>query len=295
MNLAGVAVRNLARHPIRTGLTVLGVACAAATVFAILGFDRGYERALRDDLSRTGVHLFVSTEGCPSVAATMLIRGGELPRYMTDAHLAEARTTPGVRLAGGYLIATGIPPEGGGIDLFFGITEEVPRLKPEWKLDGSWFSAPDAAEAILGATMAERFRAGVGSSITIPSLAREVRVVGILERTRSQDDQFIFLPIQTAQRWFRKDGKLTAIGVQAESVEQIPAVKTALERIGRTLLPSCRMAVGEIKSPSQTVRADFPHTAYGGDVSGLHYAASQDGMSGYLTVPRRRCRPRPWK
>jgi putative ABC transport system permease protein len=231
MNLAGMAVRNLARHPIRTGLTVLGVACAAATVFAILGFDRGYERALRDELTRTGVHLFVSTEGCPSVAATMLIRGGELPRYMTDAHLAEARTTPGVSLAGGYLIATGIPPEGGGIDLFFGITEEVPRLKPEWHLDGAWFSAPDAAEAILGATMAERFQAAIGSSITIPSLAREVRVVGILERTRSQDDQFIFLPIQTAQRWFRKDGKLTAIGVQAESVEQIPAVKTALERM----------------------------------------------------------------
>jgi hypothetical protein len=37
------------------------------------------------------------------------------------------------------------------------------------------------------------------------------------------------------------------------------------------------------KTPVQTVRADFPHTAYEWSLGTLHYAAS-----GYLMVPRRR-------
>src|SRR2546426_653959 len=40
-------------------------------------------------------------------------------------------------------------------------------------------------------------------------------------------------------------------------------------------------------TPVQTVRADFPHTAYQGALEVRHYAAS-----GYRIVPRRRCRPR---
>ncbi|MCX8039194.1 MAG: ABC transporter permease [Planctomycetota bacterium] len=230
MNLAGLAARNLARTPWRSALTVLGIACAAAAVLAVLAVARGYERALRAELARTGVHLFVSTEGCPTVAATLLVRGGELPRHLSDALLAEVQALPGVRRAGGYLIATAVAPSG-GLDLFFGISEEVPQLRPEWRLRGSWFSAPQAAEALLGAAVAERWQAEVGSVLRVPSLDRELRVVGILERTRSHDDQIVFLPLATAQRWFRKEGMLTAIGVQLADIARLPEVKTAIEAL----------------------------------------------------------------
>jgi hypothetical protein len=44
--------------------------------------------------------------------------------------------------------------------------------------------------------------------------------------------------------------------------------------IGRSL-PLCRVATAEeVKTPSQTVRADFPHTAYGWPLGSLHYAVS---------------------
>ena len=44
------------------------------------------------------------------------------------------------------------------------------------------------------------------------------------------------------------------------------------------------------KTPFQTVRADFPHTAYRWSLVSQHYAAS-----GYWMVPRRRCSPGPAK
>ena len=44
--------------------------------------------------------------------------------------------------------------------------------------------------------------------------------------------------------------------------------------IGRSLLPPRRMARVEVKTPFQTVRADFPHTAYGWPLGSWHYAAS---------------------
>jgi hypothetical protein len=47
------------------------------------------------------------------------------------------------------------------------------------------------------------------------------------------------------------------------------------------------------KTPFQTVRADFPHTAYRWSLGTLHYALSRKkGFSGYFTVPRRRWSPR---
>ena len=52
-----------------------------------------------------------------------------------------------------------------------------------------------------------------------------------------------------------------------------------------TFTPRERGAVST--TPVQTVRADFPHTAYQGALGVRHYAAS-----GYRIVPRRRWRPR---
>jgi hypothetical protein len=51
-----------------------------------------------------------------------------------------------------------------------------------------------------------------------------------------------------------------------------------------------RLATGDSKTPFQTVRADFPHTAYGWSDVMRHYAAS-----GYATVPESLCSPRAWK
>ncbi|MHC4873591.1 MAG: ABC transporter permease, partial [Planctomycetota bacterium] len=228
MTLTSLAISNLRRHLARTILTMSGVLISTATLFSILSFDAGYEKALKEELASTGTHLFVSTEGCPSVAATMLIRGGEIPRYMKMNHLKTAKKLPEVKAAGGFLIFTGIKPDG-GVDLFFGITKGVLDLKSHWEIKGNWFTKPN--EVILGRQIADKHKAKVGQKIKIESIGEEFTVTGILNKTRGQDDHFYFLPIKTAQKIFRKEDKLTAIGIQLKDISKMSQVKNELEKM----------------------------------------------------------------
>lgn len=76
MTIFSFAFKNLKKHKIRTILTCIGIAIASATLFSILSFDVGYKKALEEELIGTGIHLFVSMEGCPLEAVSLIIRGG---------------------------------------------------------------------------------------------------------------------------------------------------------------------------------------------------------------------------
>lgn len=229
MTIVSLAVKNLRRHRIRTLLTILGVAISAATLFSILSFDVGYHKSLHDEVSNTGIHLFVSTEGCPLEAASLIIHGGEIPKFLKMERLKEVKTVEGVKEAGGFLIFSLPTPDSSKVDLFYGITDDVLKLKPNWKIRGSRFR--DENSIILGSEVARIEKRNVGDKVYIESLNREFEVVGILERTFGQDDGFYYLPIEAAQKYFRKEGKLTAIGVQLFDVSRLQSVKNRLETL----------------------------------------------------------------
>lgn len=227
MTIFSVALKNLKRHRVRTALTMVGIAVASAALFSILSFDNGYKKALDEELLSTGIHLFVSTEGCPLEAASLIIHGGEIPRFLRMNVLEEVRKAEGVKGAGGFLIFFIPSIEGSKIDLFYGITKDVLGLKPNWKIRGEWFK--DENSVILGSEVAKVEKRDIGDKVYIESLEKEFTVTGILEKTYGQDDGFYFLPVETAQRLFKKEGKLTAIGVQLWDLTQMEAVKSRLE------------------------------------------------------------------
>lgn len=230
MTIFSLAFKNLKRHRTRTILTAIGVAVASATLFSILSFDAGYKKSLEEELIGTGIHLFVSTEGCPLEAASLIIRGGEIPRFLQMNVLEETKKIEGVKEAAGFLIFSIPSPDGSKVDLFFGITKDVPKLKPNWKIKGSWFK--DENSVILGSEIALLEKRDVGDTIYIESIDQEFVISGILERTYGQDDGFFFLPIESAQRFFKKEGKLTAVGVQLKDLMQTEIVKARLETLG---------------------------------------------------------------
>lgn len=229
MTILGFAAKNLARHKTRTALTVVGVGVAAATLFVILAFDAGYKEALQEEIAGSGIHMFVSTEGCPLEAASLILHGGEIPKFLSMERLAQVKSTDGVKEAAGFLIFSLSSPSGDKIDLFYGITDEALKLKPKWKVRGSWFK--DDKSIILGSEVARVEKRDVGDKIYIESLDREFEVVGILDRTYGQDDGFYFLPLATAQKLFKKENKLTAVGVQLADVFQMQHVKDRLETL----------------------------------------------------------------
>lgn len=229
MTIFSFAFKNLQRHKIRTLLTAVGIAIASMTLFSILSFDAGYKKSLQEELVGTGIHLFVSTEGCPLEAASLIIHGGEIPRFLRMEALEEVKKTEGVKEAGGFLIFSVPSVDGSKVDLFYGITKDVLKLKPNWKIKGDWFK--DEGSVILGSEVARVEKRDIGDKIYIESIDKEFVVSGILERTFGQDDGFYFLPMETAQKLFKKEGKLTAIGVQLWDLMQLGKVKEKLETL----------------------------------------------------------------
>jgi len=221
-----LAVKNLIRQPIRTALTVGGVALTIAVLVSLLGFNVGYRKALDRDMDNMGYQVLVTAKGCPYEAATLLMKGGDIPYYIDDASLAEIE-----RLGGSY-IASQTPlfmqagfTEDGRMQLFYGIDPTFLDLKPwlKFKDDGSaWFSAPDANEVILGYEAAELETRKAGDEIYIESIDKVMKVAGVLTRTGTEDDGTVFLPLTTAQTLFDKPHQITGIGVKLTDLKQMP-------------------------------------------------------------------------
>lgn len=244
MTLTTFAAKNLFRHKSRTGLTILGVAIATATLFVVLSFDKGYQAALDEELAGSGIHLFVSTEGCPLEAASLILHGGEIPKFLAMDRLQEVKAMEGVKEAAGFLIFSLPSPSGDKIDLFYGITDDALKLKPAWKVQGTWFR--DSNSIILGSEVARVEKRKPGDKVYMESLDKEFEVVGVLEKTNGQDDGFYFLPLPTAQRLFRKENKLTAVGVQLKDFFHLEAVKGRLETLPDVYVVTSEQINGEI-------------------------------------------------
>jgi putative ABC transport system permease protein len=120
--------------------------------------------------------------------------------------------------------------ESGGINAYLGIDPATyPGMKAYLRFkQGGWFTDPDAFEAVVGYEAAELETREVGDLMLIPEKNIELKVVGVLARTGTQDDGTIFVPLRTVQKIFGQEGKLTAIGVKVKKEANINLVEQKL-------------------------------------------------------------------
>ena len=226
MKIITVAFKNLNRKKIRSFLTIGGVSIAVAVLVSLLGFDAGYQRALTSDIDKMGYQVLVTAKGCPYEAATLMLKGGGGLRYMEQAVYDKIVKDPRIDKITPQLAATEYDKDRqagqGGIALYMGIDKSYLELKPWSKFkSGVWFSNDDADEAIMGYEVAEFEQRLPGDEIFIPNLNKVLKVVGIFERTGTQDDGVIFLPLKATQRIFDLPGKLTGIGIKLKDISTI--------------------------------------------------------------------------
>lgn len=226
MKIISVAFKNLERKKVRSFLTIGAVAIAVAVLVSLLGFDAGYQRALTNDINKMGYQVLVTAKGCPYEAATLMLKGGGGLRYMEQSVYDKIMKDPRIDKITPQLAATEFDKDRqngqGGIVLYMGVDKSYLELKP-WSKFGSgvWFSNEEADEAIMGYEVAELEQRLVGDQIFVPNLNKVLKVVGIFERTGTQDDGVIFMPLKTAQRIFDLPGKLTGIGVKLKDIAAI--------------------------------------------------------------------------
>jgi putative ABC transport system permease protein len=226
MNLIRLTYKNLTRKKIRTVLTVGGVAIAVAVLVSLMGFDKGYRRGLESDIDKMGFQVLVTAKGCPYEAATLMLKGGGGLLYMEKDVYNKIVSDPRIDKITPELVHTVFDPDKnngqGGLALFMGIHPSFLELKPWVKFkSGQWFSSETAEEVIMGYEAAEFEQRAVGDQVYIPGVDKVLTVVGIFERTGTQDDGVSFLPLQAAENIFDLPGKLTGIGIKLKDINDL--------------------------------------------------------------------------
>jgi len=214
-----VAYKNLLRKKVRSLLTIIGIALSAWVLVSLLGFNHGYETALNRDIDNMGFQLMIMAKGCPYEAATMMLKGGTGFRYMKGSVMEDIAKEPEVEKVTPILMQAVFDPnkgESGGIAGYFGVDpKSFVEMKTFLKFrQGHWFADENAYEAVMGYEAAELEQREVGDIILMPEKNIQFKVVGILNRTGTQDDGTIFVPLKTIQKIFNKEGEITTVGIK---------------------------------------------------------------------------------
>jgi putative ABC transport system permease protein len=235
ISVFAVAYKNLLRKRTRSALTVLGIAMAAWVLVSLFGFNKGYEASLNRDIDNLGFQMLVVAKGCPYEAATLMLKGGTGLKYMDETIAAAVAAEPEVEGVTPMLMQVVFDPnkgESGGVAAFLGVDPvSYPKLKSALPFKaGGWFRDPEAAEAVFGYEVAELEQREVGDLYLIPEKEVEVKVAGILERTGTQDDGTIFLPIRTVQKIFGLR-QLTSIGIKVKKDADMKAFEDKMYKL----------------------------------------------------------------
>lgn len=223
-----LALKNLRRRPVRTALTISGVALAVAVLYSLASFQQGYQQSLRAELAGLGAHILVVPKGCPYEAASIAIHGANWPRYLRAADLPRLAGTPGVRCAAGVLMSATTDPRTAQQQIWLGVDGSIRDVKPFWQIDGQFPRAPD--EALVGAELARRRGLRPGDQFRDSQIRMPFRVSGVIRRTGGQDDSFVYVPVATAQRLFGHPGQITNVMVTVQDPERVLQVAAAMRR-----------------------------------------------------------------
>jgi len=246
-----LAYKNLKRRKFRSFLTIGGVAVAVAVLVSLLGFNAGYQEALTSDVDKMGYQVVVTAKGCPYEAATMILNGEAGLRFIDEDIYKQITSDPDIDKITPLLAQLAYDPEKmdgkGGFTNYLGIEESYIQLKPNVEfITGEWFSGNNVNEAILGYDAAESEQKSVGDKISIPGKDIIFTIVGVFNRTATQEDGVIFLPLKTTQKIFDTEGKLTGIGIKLKQIEKISEFEERLYPIASIQVISMSQVKGTI-------------------------------------------------
>jgi putative ABC transport system permease protein len=228
MELYQLVVKDVTRRKRRVLYASLGVVIGIATIIAVLTIALAGQTNIYGQLEKYGANLMVMPAisdidiGLGNLSLGTLVVGenyiseDKLPeiRQIADGKIREAlgikdegdiamiapKLYMNTKVNGTSLIVVGVDPQ------------EERQLKTWWIVSqGKYLEAPD--EALLGATVAELLKFNIGDKITLNG--GEVTITGILEETGSNEDYQVFIPIETAQKAFDKEGLVSLIDVRA--------------------------------------------------------------------------------
>jgi putative ABC transport system permease protein len=186
MNLFTLALRNLRKRPLRTGLTVAGVAIAVGCALSLLALSRGIQAGARAGLDEIGGDLVV----VPKNAASLF--SGFIPESALD-HIA---AIPGVTRVSGALIAFA-PSDAAGNVLTFGWPDDSFLWKKIPRPEGRAPVAGDSRVAVLGAAVAAALGKKLNDEIDL--FGQTFKVIGIASYRSSVNRSLVLVRLADLQ------------------------------------------------------------------------------------------------
>jgi putative ABC transport system permease protein len=228
VKLYQIVVKDILRRKRRVLYAALGVVIGTMTVIGILTIVRAGEARIYDQLEKYGPNLTV----IPAISNIDMQLGDlSLGTLTVGENYISEKVLPQIRqIADGEIReALGIKDDGNIATIapklyvnteFNGINvmvvgvdpEEENKIKTWWRImEGNYLERAD--QALVGKVTAELLDLNLGDRLALNE--SEVTVVGILEESGSNDDYQIFVPIQTLQTAFGKEGLVSSVDIRA--------------------------------------------------------------------------------
>jgi putative ABC transport system permease protein len=192
-DLLDLAIKNIFRQKTRTILTIVGILIGIAAVVALGSISEGMKVMMNQEMQFLGGTIIVSSQG--SSGFIMGGGGSEISKY----DLANFEDFSGVKQVVPYVMRMG------EIQIGQGPSSEIIGIRPEdvdyfknkgTELDsGRIIETGDTYQALIGYKYAEDHDLGIGDSIEVKKSSFEV--VGIIEKTDTNMDNAIILPLET--------------------------------------------------------------------------------------------------
>jgi len=228
VKLYHLVLKDILRRKKRVLYAALGIVIAALTVVVILTIATAGQAKIDAQLEKYGANLSVIPAisnvdmrlGDLSMGALMVgenyIPEAKLPeiRQIADGEIREAlgikddvdiatiapKLYVNTKVKGTSLLVVGVEPK------------EERKIKTWWKIqEGKYLEEGD--QALLGARTAQLLKLNIGDKISLNG--SDATVTGILEETGSSDDYQIFVPMQTLQTAFNKEGVVSSVDIRA--------------------------------------------------------------------------------
>lgn len=228
MKLYQMVAKDILRRKRRVLYAALGVVIGTMTVVGILTITLAGETRIYSQLEKYGPNLMI----IPAISNLDVQLGDlSLGTLTVGENYIPEETLPQIRqIADGEIReALGIEDEGniatlapklymntevGGVSVMVvGVDpQEERKIKTWWRIqEGEYLERTD--QALVGATTAELLELNIGDKIALNGV--DVTITGILEETGSNEDYQIFVPLETLQKAFNKEGLVSSIDIRA--------------------------------------------------------------------------------
>ncbi len=214
LTITGMVRRNLTRHPLRTSLTVLGVAVGVLAIVALASLVAGFRATIQDGIKLGGAGMVIYQAGVAADILSSLDEAQTRAKLLADP--AVAQVTAGL----GHVM----PVEQQRFTVVIGVESEGFTYNTQY-VDGPPVSAAD--ECSLGAIAARNLKKRIGDKLQLGD--RLFRVVSTFESGVPLFDAGLTLRLDVLQKMLSREGRASVFFVKLRDGADVRATARRLE------------------------------------------------------------------